>query len=116
MLQQLRERGFYETLAQRSRQLADGLVGVAGRHGVPFSAQSIGGMFGLYFRSQCPRSYAEVMECDTQAFKRFFHAMLDAGHYFAPSAFEAGFVSAAHGEPDISATVAAAENVFSSWR
>ena len=115
-LQQLRERGFYETLAQRSRQLADGLVGVAGRHGVPFSAQSIGGMFGLYFRSQCPRSYAEVMECDTQAFKRFFHAMLDTGHYFAPSAFEAGFVSAAHGEPDISATVAAAENVFSSWR
>lgn len=115
-LQQLREGGFYETLTQRSRQLADGLVAAAGRQRVPFSAQSIGGMFGLYFRPQCPRTYAEVMECDTQAFNRFFHAMLDAGHYFAPSAFEAGFVSAAHGEPDIAATVAAAEAVFSSWR
>jgi glutamate-1-semialdehyde 2,1-aminomutase len=82
---------------------------------VVFSAQSIGGMFGLYFRAACPQSYAEVMECDKDAFNRFFHAMLDAGHYFAPSAFEAGFVSAAHSEADIAATIAAAEAVFKAW-
>jgi glutamate-1-semialdehyde 2,1-aminomutase len=83
--------------------------------GVPFCAQAIGGMFGMYFRSQCPQSYAEVMDCDKDAFNRFFHAMLDAGHYFAPSAFEAGFVSAAHSEDVIASTIAAAEAVFSAW-
>ena len=114
-LKLLQAKDFYESLRQRTRQLTDGLAAAAGRHGVPFSAQAIGGMFGLYFRSECPQSYAEVMECDTQAFNRFFHAMLDAGHYFAPSAFEAGFVSAAHSESDIAATVAAAEGVFSGW-
>jgi len=114
-LKLLQAEDFYESLRQRTRQLTDGLAAAAGRHGVAFSAQAIGGMFGLYFRSECPQSYAEVMECDTQAFNRFFHAMLDAGHYFAPSAFEAGFVSAAHSESDIAATVAAAEGVFSSW-
>ena len=73
-------------------------------------------MFGIYFRASCPTSYAEVMECDKEAFNRFFHALLDAGHYLAPSAFEAGFVSAAHGADDIAATIAAAEAVFKSWR
>ncbi|SBT05789.1 glutamate-1-semialdehyde aminotransferase (aminomutase) [Candidatus Accumulibacter aalborgensis] len=107
--------GFHERLAQRTRQLTDGLVSAATQHGVPFSAQAIGGMFGLYFRSECPQTYAEVMQCDKEAFNRFFHAMLDAGHYFAPSAFEAGFVSAAHTEADIAATIAAAEGVFRGW-
>jgi glutamate-1-semialdehyde 2,1-aminomutase len=60
------------------------LAAAAAKNGVPFSAQAMGGMFGLYFRSECPQSYAEVMSCDVQAFNRFFHAMLDAGHYFAP--------------------------------
>jgi glutamate-1-semialdehyde 2,1-aminomutase len=73
-------------------------------------------MFGLYFRASCPQNYAEVMECDKEAFNRFFHAMLDTGHYFAPSAFEAGFVSAAHSEADIAETVAAAERWFASQR
>jgi glutamate-1-semialdehyde 2,1-aminomutase len=72
-------------------------------------------MFGLYFRANCPQNYAEVMECDKAAFNRFFHAMLDAGHYFAPSAFEAGFVSAAHSATDISETVSAAEAIFKVW-
>ncbi|MBL8423539.1 MAG: glutamate-1-semialdehyde 2,1-aminomutase [Candidatus Accumulibacter phosphatis] len=107
--------GFHESLARRTRQLCDGLLAAAARHGVAFSAQSIGGMFGLYFRSQCPQTYAQVMECDTGAFNRFFHGMLDAGHYFAPSAFEAGFVSAAHGEADIASTIAAADAVFRAW-
>jgi glutamate-1-semialdehyde 2,1-aminomutase len=107
--------GFYETLTLRTRQLCEGLVAAAAKHGVKFSAQSVGGMFGLYFRASCPQTYAEVMACDKEAFNRFFHAMLDAGHYFAPSAFEAGFVSAAHSEADIAATVAAAEAIFKDW-
>ncbi|NCN23678.1 MAG: aspartate aminotransferase family protein, partial [Gallionella sp.] len=74
------------------------------------------GMFGLYFAVQPPTSYAEVMACDARAFNKFFHAMLDAGVYFAPSAFEAGFVSAAHTEADIAATIAAADAIFSVWK
>ena len=108
--------GFYEALTASTRALCDGLVAAARRYGIAFSAQSVGGMFGIYFRASCPTSYAEVMECDKGAFNRFFHAMLDAGHYLAPSAFEAGFVSAAHSADDIAATVAAAEAIFASWR
>ena len=108
--------GFHDALAASTRALCDGLVAAANRHGITFSAQSVGGMFGLYFRASRPNSYAEVMECDKDAFNRFFHAMLDAGHYLAPSAFEAGFVSAAHSADDIADTVAAAEAIFDSWR
>ena len=104
--------GFYEALAASTGRLVAGLVAAADRNGVCFSAQSVGGMFGLYFAPGCPASYAEVMRSDRDAFNRFFHAMLDAGHYFAPSAFEAGFVSAAHGEADIDTTLAAANAVF----
>lgn len=114
-LKRIRRAGFYDDLTRRTRQLVDGLIGAASRHGVPFSAQSIGGMFGLYFRPACPQTFAEVMEADKDAFNRFFHALLEAGHYFAPSAFEAGFVSAAHSEADIASTIAAAESVFSAW-
>ena len=107
--------GFYASLTQKTQALCDGLCAVAREHGVVFSAQSVGGMFGLYFRAECPGSYAEVMECDKAAFNRFFHAMLASGHYLAPSAFEAGFVSAAHSELDIAETVAAAERIFRAW-
>jgi glutamate-1-semialdehyde 2,1-aminomutase len=69
-------------------------------------------MFGAYFRAAPPESYAQVMECDKNAFNRFFHAMLDQGVYLAPSAFEAGFVSAAHGEAEISATIDASSRAF----
>ena len=108
--------GFHDALAASTRALCDGLVAAAKRHGVAFSAQSVGGMFGLYFRESCPQSFAEVMECNKEAFNRFFHAMLDAGHYLAPSAFEAGFVSAAHCASDIAETIAAADAIFNSWR
>ena len=111
-LKLIRQPGFYESLAKKTSALCEGLAGAAEKHGVAFSAQSVGGMFGLYFRKECPQTFDEVMECDKEAFNRFFHAMLDAGHYFAPSAFEAGFVSAAHTDDDIAATVAAAERVF----
>lgn len=104
--------GFYERLTARTRQLCEGLTAAAQKHGVKFCAQHVGGMFGLYFAAAYPTSFAEVMACDKAAFKRFFHAMLAAGHYFAPSAFEAGFVSAAHTEADIAATVAAADAWF----
>ena len=108
--------GFYERLSERARQLTEGLTASAARHGVAFCAQSIGGMFGLYFCKTVPTSYAEVMHCDKYAFNRFFHAMLDAGIYLAPSAFEAGFVSSAHTEADIDETIAAADAIFSVWK
>lgn len=106
---------FYEHLSVLARQLTDGLEKVAKQHGVDFSAQSIGGMFGLYFRATPPTSYAEVMTCDKEAFNRFFHAMLNEGIYMAPSAFEAGFVSSAHTSADIEQTIAAASKIFAAW-
>ena len=115
-LRLIRAPGFYDSLTRKTAMLCNGLTEAARKHGVAFSAQSVGGMFGLYFRSNCPQSYAEVMDSDKEAFNRFFHAMLDAGHYFAPSAFEAGFVSAAHSDADIAETVAAAERWFASLR
>ena len=104
--------GFYEGLGRVTRAFTDGLVQAAKRAGVPFAAQSVGGMFGIYFAAQVPDSYDTVMSGDKERFNRFFHAMLDAGIYLAPSAFEAGFVSAAHMPDDIAATIAAAEVAF----
>ena len=104
--------GFYESLTTKTRALVEGLAAAAKRCGVKFSAQSVGGMFGVYFAATPPTSYAEVMASDKEAFNCFFHAMLDAGFYLAPSAFEAGFVSAAHSDADIAATVAAADAIF----
>ena len=106
---------FYEHLSALARQLTEGLEQAAKQHGVEFSAQSIGGMFGLYFRATPPTSYAEVMTCDKEAFNRFFHAMLDEGIYMAPSAFEAGFVSSAHTSADIAQTIAIASKIFAVW-
>jgi glutamate-1-semialdehyde 2,1-aminomutase len=92
------------------------LTAAAKKYGVPFCAQSVGGMFGLYFSNVLPTSYAEVMKSDKDAFNRFFHAMLNEGFYLAPSAFEAGFVSAAHTDADIAATIAAADKIFAAWK
>ena len=114
-LKKIRAPGLYESLAARTRALCEGLSAAAAKHGIGFCAQSVGGMFGVYFRDRLPQSYAEIMQCDKAAFNRFFAAMLAAGHYFAPSAYEAGFVSAAHSEADIAETVAAAERVFAAW-
>jgi glutamate-1-semialdehyde 2,1-aminomutase len=114
-LKLIQQPGFHAALTLRTKQLCDGLVAAAAKHGVKFSAQFVGGMFGLYFSATCPQTFTEVMACDKDAFNRFFHAMLDAGHYFAPSAFEAGFVSAAHSEADIAETVSAAEAIFKAW-
>jgi glutamate-1-semialdehyde 2,1-aminomutase len=104
--------GFFESLAATTESLVAGLAGEARRAGVAFSGASLGGMFGIFFRAAPPASFAEVMDCDKEAFNRFFHAMLRRGVYLAPSAFEAGFVSAAHGPAEIEATLAAAREAF----
>nr|WP_198981635.1 glutamate-1-semialdehyde 2,1-aminomutase [Herbaspirillum sp. ASV7] len=103
---------FYTSLARQTRKLADGLAAAAKTAGVTFSADAVGGMFGLYFDAAVPSSYAEVMKGDKERFNRFFHKMLDAGVYFAPSAFEAGFVSAQHSDAIIEETIAAAAKAF----
>lgn len=104
--------GFYEQLSAQTNKLVQGLSDAAKAAGVPFCADAIGGMFGIYFGSNIPTSYAEMLACDKTAFNAFFHAMLDAGVYFAPAAFEAGFVSAQHDDAVIKATVDAARDVF----
>ena len=97
-----------------TKALVEGLANEARKRGVTFSSQSIGSMFGLYFREAPPKSFAEVMQCDRERFNKFFHAMLERGVYLAPSAYEAGFVSAAHGDVEVDATLAAAREAFAS--
>lgn len=104
--------GFYEQLSTRTAKLAGGLSAAAAEAKVTFTADSIGGMFGLYFAEQIPGSFAEVMQGDAKRFNAFFHAMLDSGVYFAPSAFEAGFVSIMHDDAVIDATLQAARGAF----
>ena len=107
-------KGFQEKIEATTRSLVDGLIAEAKKANVVFSAQSIGSMFGVYFRAAPPTSFAEVMQCDKDRFNRFFHAMLERGVYLAPSAYEAGFVSAAHTSGDIDATLSAARESFKS--
>jgi glutamate-1-semialdehyde 2,1-aminomutase len=106
------QQGFYDALAGTARRFVDGLSALAQRKDVDFTAQSIGGMFGLYFAPAIPDSYASVMACDKSRFNRFFHAMLDNGVYLAPSAFEAGFVSAAHTAAVVDETLERAGSCF----
>lgn len=110
------EPGFQERVSATARALVDGLAAEAKAAGVTFSAQSIGSMFGLYFRERVPGSFAEVMQCDKERFNRFFHEMLQRGVYLAPSAYEAGFVSAAHGATEIEETLKAARASFAAVR
>jgi glutamate-1-semialdehyde 2,1-aminomutase len=104
--------GFQERVEATTRSLVEGLAAEAKSAGVTFSAQSIGSMFGVYFRATPPKSFAEVMQCDRERFNRFFHEMLTRGVYLAPSAYEAGFVSAAHGAREVEETLAAAREAF----
>ena len=103
---------FQPRIEATTRALVEGLGAQAKRAGVAFSAQCIGSMFGLYFRATPPTSFAEVMQCDAPRFNRFFQAMLAQGVYLAPSAYEAGFVSAAHGATEVEETLAAASAAF----
>ncbi len=105
--------GFFETLTEKTQTLALGLQQSAQQAGIPLAINVVGGMFGLFFtEAQTVTNFSQVMQCNQELFKRFFHAMLDQGVYLAPSAFEAGFVSAAHSNEDIDNTIATAAAVF----
>lgn len=104
--------GFYSSLTAQTAKLVAGFTAAAKAANIAFSANSVGGMFGMYFAAEKPSSYTEMMKCDTAKFNVFFHAMLDADVYLAPSAFEAGFVSAQHDDDVISTTIAAASAAF----
>ena len=107
---------FYEDLSARTAQLAQGLTQAAQNAGVTFSADSVGGMFGLYFANQFPKTYADMAASNVDGFKQFFHGMLDKGVAFGPSAYEAGFVSAAHTAELIDATIDVAKTVFAQMK
>ena len=111
-LKLIQQPGFYEHLTAQTAKLVEGLTGAAKEAGVAFCADSVGGMFGMYFADTIPASYGQMMAGDKERFNRFFHGMLDEGVYFAPAMFEAGFVSAAHDDAVIAATVDAARRVF----
>jgi glutamate-1-semialdehyde 2,1-aminomutase len=104
---------FYKTLTEKTEKLTSGLKACAGQAGIAMTTNCVGGMFGLFFSTeQQVTRFAQVMQCDQNFFKRFFHAMLEEGIYLAPSAFEAGFVSAAHSDEDLEKTLDSAEAIF----
>ncbi len=105
--------GFFDQLTEKTDDLATGIVEAAHKHDIPMSFNQVGGMFGLFFNeADMVSSYDQVMACNADRFKLFFHGMLKEGIYLAPSAFETGFVSSAHTDEDINNTIAAAAKVF----
>ena len=115
-LHAIQEVGFYDKLTAQTQKLVKGLTDAAKAEGVPFSADSLGGMFGIYFLPEIPHGFADVMKSNTENFNRFFHGMLTRGVYFAPSTFEAGFTSIAHTDEVINATIEAAKETFATLR
>jgi glutamate-1-semialdehyde 2,1-aminomutase len=109
--------GFYEELTATTLRLVEGIAAASREAGVPFNTSAVGGMFGLFFTElDRVENFDQAAACDIEAFKRFFHSMLESGVYLAPSAFEAGFVSSAHGEAEIEATIEAARTAFRALR
>ena len=108
----IQQPGFYDKLGGQTRKLMDGLTAAAKDAGVAFSSDAVGGMFGIYFSEHVPENYAQIKAGNKERFNQFFHAMLDAGVYLAPSAFEAGFVSAMHSDAVIDETLSAARGSF----
>ena len=111
-LKEIQKPGFFEALSNRTRSLVEGLTSAARDAGVPFCADSEGGMFGFFLLDGLPQNYGQVMTTESARFNRLFHGLLERGVYIAPALYEAGFVSAAHSEADIAATVDAAREVF----
>jgi glutamate-1-semialdehyde 2,1-aminomutase len=111
-LNEIAKPGFYEALSKKTRALVDGLKAAAAAEGQPFSADSEGGMFGFFLMDELPQNYATVMTTDNAQFNKLFHGLLDRGVYIAPALYEAGFVSAAHSDEDIAATIEAARQIF----
>ena len=115
MLNVISKPGFFDELAARTTTLLNGLQERANQAGIPFTTNQVGAMFGCFFTEEKQVShFSQVMSCDTERFKHYFHSMLDNGVYLAPSAFEAGFVSSAHGDKEIQLTLDAAEKAFAS--
>jgi glutamate-1-semialdehyde 2,1-aminomutase len=115
-LEAIEEPGFYSKLEQKSKALCEGLMAAAVDAGVPLATEYLGGMFGFVFTADGPvRNFAQVAAADVDRFRLFFHGMLDEGIYLAPSAYEAGFVSIAHGDAEIEETIAAAKKVMSQF-
>src|SRR6476619_805424 len=112
MLELVQAPGFYDALERQTHALCDGLEAAGRDAGVAITTNRVGGMFGLFVSDEPVDTYAQAIACDTAAFNRFFHAMLERGVYLAPSAFEAGFMSAAHGDAEIARTLAAARESF----
>ena len=111
-LELISAQGFHEQLHRQTGRLINGLTEAAHAAGLPFCGDWQGGLFGFYFLPELPSNYAEVMRTDGQRFNKFYHGMLERGHYFAPALYEAGFVSAAHSDVDIDRTIDAARAVF----
>lgn len=111
-LHEIAKPGFYEALSRKTRSLVEGLKAAAAAEGVPFSVDSEGGMFGFFLLDALPQNYTAVMKSDGAKFNQLFHGLLDRGVYIAPALYEAGFVSAAHSEDDIAATIEAARQIF----
>lgn len=117
MFKHLRQENFYTDLSAKLAKLLAGFKQVAQEEGIALKTEQIGGMFGLYFTDQTEiTSFDDILKCDVDAFKQFFHGMLDRGIHFAPSAFEAGFISSAHSDEDIAYTIAAAKEVFAEMK
>ena len=116
MLELVQAPGFHERLTAATNALCDGLEQAAKDAGVPLTTTRVGGMFGLFFTNEQVDTYAQAIACDTAAFNRFFHAMLERGVYLAPSAYEAGFMSSAHDPSSIEATLVAAREAFQAIR
>ncbi len=111
-LRLIQQPGFHTNLAAKTRRLMDGMQQAANAAGVPFSTDCEGGMFGFFLLPELPKNYQQVMRSDGAKFNKLFHGLLDAGAHFAPALYEAGFVSAAHTDADIDATVDMAAQVF----
>ena len=112
MLDLVQAPGFYDALEAKTNALCDGLEAAARDAGVAFTTQRVGGMFGMFFTNEIVDTFAQAMSCDSAAFNRFFHAMLERGVYLAPSAYEAGFMSSAHDDEAIAQTIDAARGAF----
>jgi len=114
-LREIGKPGFFDALSARTASLVDGLAAIAAETGIPLAHEAMGGMFGIVFTDDGPvRRFSQVAAADVGRFRRFFHGMLERGVYLAPSAFEAGFVSAAHGDDEIDRTLEAARAVMKS--
>jgi glutamate-1-semialdehyde 2,1-aminomutase len=111
-LREIARPGFFEALSAKTQALSQGLSAAAQAHGVPFSTDCEGGMFGFFLLDALPQNYGQVMKSDGARFNKLFHGLLERGVYIAPALYEAGFVSAAHSDEDIARTIAAAGDIF----